>query len=967
MGVVYRACQQALNRRVALKMVLAGSHAGMEARLRFQIEAVAIARLQHPNIVVIHEIGTHAGVPYFSQELLEGGTLRDRLAAGPIPPLETARLIGLLARAVHFAHLRSIVHRDLKPANILFAADGTPKIVDFGLAKRLDGSFEHTQEGGLLGTPSYMSPEQAARARDVGPATDVYSLGAIYYEMLTGILPFPGDSLPNVLHKLRHDDPPAPRQVRADIPRDLETICLKCLKKDPGQRYASAQDLADDIERWTRHEPIQARPVSSRERALKWTRRHPVRALVAVFMLITLAASLWIHERQQAAQARALVESLTTAETARVPEILRQLTPYQRRVRGELQRLVRSAPDDSIEHLHASLALADDDATQRDYLKSRLLTATPDELAVIRDSLKGETMTTLWPVLQDPAAGRDRRFRAACGLAASADSNDDRWTEAGPVIAEALVRENLLALGKWTELLRPIRAKLIGPLVHVFRTSGTPSERNYALSLLADFAADRPELLVDLLLDTNEEQFGLLWPRLRKQKDQVVSLLRKELGQPLPTEDDVIRRDVQARRQAWAAAALLQLMPAEDAWSLLQHSADPARRTYLLHGMARLGVAADSIVSRIESESDVSARRALIQSLGELTEEQLLQLDPDKRRRLVCRLVAWYRDEADPGIHSSVDWLLRSPPVDGRRKPDWKAGQQLDRIDTELATGEPVSGRRWFITAKEGHTLAIIPKPDGPYRMGSLDKESGRLMDEEAPQLMAIPRSFAIATREVTVAQFQRFLDDPSIRRTHSFDRALSPADDGPVLALSWFEAAQYCNWLSKLENIPESDWCYPTNIDEGMKLPADYLHRKGYRLPTEAEWEYACRAGAVTSRFYGTSGVMLREYAWYSGTANKRAFPVALLKPNDFGLFDMYGNAMEWCQDRGRRSLSPPDQVRIDDEDTELRVTIEQTRVLRGGSFWYLEPSLRSAYRDHQRPVGQVIAVGVRVARTMP
>jgi hypothetical protein len=412
---------------------------------------------------------------------------------------------------------------------------------------------------------------------------------------------------------------------------------------------------------------------------------------------------------------------------------------------------------------------------------------------------------------------------------------------------------------------------------------------------------------------------------------------------------------------------LLQLTPADDAWALLQHSTEPARRTYLLHALARLGVQPEVIVSRINDESDVSARRALIQALGEFTAEQLLDLDPNRMQHLRLRLVAWYRDDPDSGIHAAIDWLLRSPPVDGRRKADWNERQELDRVDADFAMGEPIRKRHWYVTAKEGHTLAIIPKPDCAFCMGSSAKESGRLADEETPQLVAIPRSFAIAMREVTVAQFQRFLDDPSIRQAHSFDRTLSPAEDGPVLALSWFEAAQYCNWLSKQENIPESEWCYPATIGEGMNLPADYLRRKGYRLPTEAEWEYACRAGAVTSRFYGASGAMLREYAWYSGTANKHALPVALLKPNDFGLFDMYGNAMEWCQDRGRRSQSPPNEVRTDDEDSELHVTLEQTRVLRGGSFWYLEPSLRSAYRDHQRPVGQVIAVGLRVARTMP
>src|SRR4051812_34589221 len=228
MGVVYRARQTALDRTVALKMILAGAHAGTEARRRFQAEAGAAARLQHPNIVQVYEVGEASGLPYFSLEFCPGGNLADRLRGEPLPPEEAARLTETLARAVHAAHQRGIIHRDLKPANVLLAADGTPKIADFGLAKRLDAQPRQTASGALVGTPSYMSPEQAGgKGKEVGPATDTYALGAILYELLTARPPFKAPAEVDTILQVLSEEPVPPRALQPTVPRDLETICLK--------------------------------------------------------------------------------------------------------------------------------------------------------------------------------------------------------------------------------------------------------------------------------------------------------------------------------------------------------------------------------------------------------------------------------------------------------------------------------------------------------------------------------------------------------------------------------------------------------------------------------------------------------------------------------------------------------------------------------------------------------------------
>jgi WD40 repeat protein/serine/threonine protein kinase len=361
MGVVYKARQAGLDRIVALKMILAGPHAGPEELSRFRSEALAVARLHHPNIVQIYEVGDHDGHPYLALEYVDGGSLAQRLDKSPQPARPAAALIEILARAVHHAHERGIIHRDLKPANILLApnakseirnpkqipnaneekttfetrpaaslgspdlaavsdfgfriSDFSPKVSDFGLAKRLgEGSADQTRTGAIVGTPSYMAPEQAGgQNKQVGPATDVYALGALFYEMLTGGPPFRGETAFDTLDQVRRRDPVPPRQLQPRVPRDLETICLKCLRKDPARRYSSAADLAADLERWLNGRPVQARPVSSVSRCWSWCRRNPAVAglLAALFLVLAggLAGVTWKWHEADEQSRLALAES----------------------------------------------------------------------------------------------------------------------------------------------------------------------------------------------------------------------------------------------------------------------------------------------------------------------------------------------------------------------------------------------------------------------------------------------------------------------------------------------------------------------------------------------------------------------------------------------------------------------------------------------------------------------------------
>jgi serine/threonine-protein kinase len=298
-GVVYKAWQVRLNRLVALKMLLAGAYAGLEELTRFQREAQAVAALKHPNIVQVYDVGDHEGRPYFTMEFVEGGSLAEKLAGTPQPAGQAAALLATLAEAVQAAHQCGIVHRDLKPANILLTAEGTPKIADFGLARHFDSGPGLTLSGVRLGTPSYMAPEQAlGKGRTIGPATDIYSLGAVLYELLTGRPPFRGETAAETELQVIYQEPVPPSRLNAKVPRDLETICLKCLHKDPDRRYATAAALAQDLHRFQRGEPIAARRVGMLERTAKWVRRHPTHsgmlAASFFFLAVLIGAALWL-------------------------------------------------------------------------------------------------------------------------------------------------------------------------------------------------------------------------------------------------------------------------------------------------------------------------------------------------------------------------------------------------------------------------------------------------------------------------------------------------------------------------------------------------------------------------------------------------------------------------------------------------------------------------------------------------
>ncbi len=431
-GVVYRAWHLRLHRPVALKMLLAGAHAQPTEQERFQREAEAVAALRHPNIVQVYDVGDVDGRLYFTMELVEGGNLAEQIQGVPQPARQAAALVATVADAIQAAHQCGIVHRDLKPGNILLTKDGTPKVTDFGLARRLESGAGLTLSGVPMGTPSYMAPEQARGDRDaIGPATDIYALGAILYELLTGRPPFRSETASATLHQVVKEDPVPPRRLNPRAPRDLQTICLKCLHKEPPRRYTTPQGLADDLRRFERGEPIKARPVGSIERAVRWARRRPALAgalasgvLLATALVVTVLR--W-HGQQTALQAAAVAYAEADLNES---ERLRD--------RGEFKTsaaVLQRAKDRLGEFVPLEL-------------RDRLLTVFGDlELATRLETIR----LSQSPLLGEPShtATADHQYEAAFRDAHLADGQADPDEVAVRIRASSVRRSIVAALDDW--------------------------------------------------------------------------------------------------------------------------------------------------------------------------------------------------------------------------------------------------------------------------------------------------------------------------------------------------------------------------------------------------------------------------------------------------------------------------------------------------------------------------------------
>jgi formylglycine-generating enzyme required for sulfatase activity len=412
-----------------------------------------------------------------------------------------------------------------------------------------------------------------------------------------------------------------------------------------------------------------------------------------------------------------------------------------------------------------------------------------------------------------------------------------------------------------------------------------------------------------------------------------------------------------AMRQANAAVMLLRMDAAEQMWLLLKHSPDPRVRSYIIHWLSPRGGDAAAIITRYEQETDVTIKRALLLCLGEF------ELADGEQQPLLEKLLDVYRTDPDAGLHAAAEWLLRK----------WKRAEKIAAIDKKLQQNEAQltaakdNNRQWYVNS-QGQTFVILDA--GEFLMGSPESEAAHDRNESLHR-RKLDRRFAISAKEVTRAQWRVF-SQANLGEVFPADREQLKSyirrDDSPIARMKWYEAAQYCNWLSKQEGIREDQWCYKPNdkgeYGPGMKAKEKFWELSGYRLPTEAEWEFACRAGAGTSRYYGETESLLTNYAWYRVNGDSHPWPVASLKPNDFGLFDMQGNVAEWAYGLPSGYPSGSKDAAADAPNTNA-VSDSYSRLLRGGSYVVSSSNVRSAFRTYYHPSIRFFSFGFRPSRT--
>ncbi len=641
---------------------------------------------------------------------------------------------------------------------------------------------------------------------------------------------------------------------------------------------------------------------SQKKMMRKAGRYHLSRGLAIAVCLLILGWGGW--EANGRLQAQRLREGLLNATTEDVTEIVQKMAPYRRWLDAGLREDFDLAGDNR-KRLHASLALLPVDDQQVEYLRGRLLTGTPQEVLVIRDALRphaGALEECLWSVVEDHKRDLGERLRVACALAEYAH-DDGRWQSVSGAVFDGLLAEHVLVIGRWADALSPVGKHLLRPLADaMLKEERGAADRGTLARLYGGFA------------------------------NGDFTLLEKVLDETPLKDAKTADRLALARRQANAAAALAAMGRWEKTVPLLKQTPDPTLRGYLIDRLAPGGVEAKALMARLEEAAEPSVKQGLLLALGELGEDRL---PASQRELLIPRLAKLYRDNPDSGVHAVVFWLLRR----------WGQQEKVKEIDL-ARRGKPPESRDWYVNG-QGQTMVIVPQPKTWFLMGEGEEQHRR----------SIGRSFAIAAREVTVAEFR--LSKLENGHVDSY----GPKPECPINGVSWHDAAAYCNWLSEKEGISKDQFCYEGK-GKDIKPVADCLKRTGYRLATEAEWEYACRAGSATNWSHGDGDDLLAKYAQYDPYSGGKTHPGGSLRPNVLGLFDMHGNVWEWCQDWYRRFEAAEKSPIV--EDTEQKDTVDKSsRVLRGGSFFVRASSVRSSYRTYDVPTNRYLNFGFRLART--
>ena len=1001
LGNVYVAYDRELGREVALKEIQPRFADDPVSRSRFEREAEVTGRLEHPGVVPVHSLGYDAaGRPYYVMQLIRGKTLGDAIAEyhqhstgeGEERGDRSLALRQLLRRfmdvcnVIEYAHSVGMMHRDIKPNNIMLGPYGETLVVDWGLAGavgredpdvRNEGSEPIpsatndglTLPGSTLGTPAFMSPEQAEGGA-IGPASDVYGLGATLYFLLTGQPAFQDRERQPVLERVRASDFQPPRRVKPDCPRGLEAICLKAMARNPTTRYASARSLADDVERWLADEPVTALHDSIPTHLTRWARRHRTLMASAAMLLGTAVVALLVSTiligREQTQTNKALqalmaaqkdralgrIDALLKASAQALPTIIEEFAPSQDWINPRLRELLQQDLPPELRR-RVRLALLPFDPDQAEPLGRDLLDCRTDEFTVITENLRPyreRLSSTFWSAMHDPSQSPQRRFRAGMALARF-EPEGARWTNADDeFLATQLLNSNPDDQRDLRGCLNLIAGRLVPILRKQFSDANVrESVRESAAQALADYAREDPDLIADLVSRSSASQYQLLFPVLRDQitiRTEAIFLLGSIAGKAPTGELTESERLAEGRRRARAAIALVQLGEPRAALSAFGGPSDPEASTQFIHESRERGLKPVDLVAVLNIASNVRERFTLLLALGEF---QPAEFPDSERSHLKTRLLKWYASDPSHAIHGASGWLLRT----------WGLSQEVAAVDRTTIPYASSGGRLWFVDAVGDDLQTFVVCPPGNFLIGSSVSETDRDNDETIHSV-TLNRSFAIGEHEVTRAQFDRYR-----RATGKQSKRLDGDPRSPAVGVSWYEAVSYCRWLTRQSGLVESDQCYedPAAQEKGPEgLPKNWpFHpeRRGFRLPTEAEWEYACRAGTVTPFSFGSDRQLLSYYGWFQENAGRNPRAWGELRPNLFGLFDLHGNAIEWCHDCYEGYDSSP---QID----PIGAPNSKYRVYRGGAWTGGARLCRSADRDLGVPTDRAF-LGFRLARTLP
>lgn len=881
-----------------------------------------------------------------------------------------------------------------------------------------DSDRSFTRVGSVLGTPAYMPPEQAVGAiPKVDARSDVFGLGGILAVILTGRPPFVGKSAESTRLKAAHGslDECFARLDGCGAEPELVALCKRCLSKNPEDRPANAGEVAKAVatlrvaadERARQAETNRAR---AETQAIEQRKRRRVQlALAGVVLVVAVGGGIAVvqvqsqrerdriaaddraRREQRETRAMMLVQALATAEPRAVPILLQELVEYRDEARPHIQELA-TRPIEQRGGLHGRMAMLADPTTGpeettkiQDLLGSYTLQCRADEFPMLLDQFAifatPQMVTALWRGLElAPEPRRHEVINAVRleAMLARLSPNSPKWAIHADRVSRHIIQLNLLEAEPFAEAMSPVRGYLVPSLMKRYAESRVKlesgkltaselaeeaSKADVTAGLLARYTTDQPKELAELVMTADGRHMPLFSRSIAAKQASVAERLEAEINKSLPADlpSSDHQREELARRKANAAVVVLQLNRPEKAWPLLKHSPDPRTRSYLIHRLFPLGADPAAIIRRLDEETDVSARRALLLALGEFDEATL---STARRSAIMPKLQQMYRDDPDAGLHAAAEWLLRQWQQDdwiNGVKDQWaKDREGRDRriaAKHELVANPKQRAPSWYVNS-QGQTFTVIPGPV-EFVMGSPKSEKDR-DDVETQHRRRISRTFAIACKTVTLAEYRGLT-----REKYELPEKHARALDVPVVGMNWYMVASFCNLLSKEEGIPEDQWCYEINGPHEVKVKDNYLSLSGYRLPTEAETEYAIRAGALTSRCYGETEDLLGNYGWYTRNSGDLLQRVGRKKPNDLGIFDMHGNCYTWCQDEYDEYPKSMGDLPVEDRPSAA-VIGHRSRSIRGGSFGNPATTVRSACRDNDTPMYRGTNYGIRLARTI-